>query len=160
METTVKYEIEEIVWPQKKFIIKRAKVSFDKLSTFLAETYKDIYMAAETAGRGTNEPPCAIYYSVDETRKETDVAAAVPVKTGGNEIEGFDELMIPESKALLLTYYGSYENMSPAYQALDKYATDHHLHTQLMLEEYFSDPSVEKDPNKWKTNIYFLVKQQ
>lgn len=158
METDLKYEVKEIVWPKRNFVIKRATISFDKLSTFFTETYGAIYKAVKSAGKVSNEPPCAIYYSVDDTKKETDVAAAVPVRSNGNEVEGFDELTIPESKALQLTYYGSYENMSPAYQALDRYVNDHKLQTQLMLEEYFSDPTVEKDPNKWKTNIYFIVK--
>lgn len=158
METAVKYEVKEIVWPQRNFVIKRATVSFKKLSTFFAETYVAIYKAIKTAEKVSNEPPCAIYYSVDEMKMETDVAAAVPVRNIGNEVAGFEELTIPESKALQLTYYGSYQNMRPAYEALDRYVTDHKLQTQLMLEEYFSDPTVEKDPNKWKTNIYFLVK--
>ena len=159
MGTAVKFEVKEIVWPRKNFVTKRAIVSFDKLSTFFAETYGAIYKAIKTAEKVGNEPPCAIYYSVDEMKKETDVAAAVPVRNNGNnEVAGFEEVTIPESKALQLTYYGSYENMRPAYEALDRYAADHKLQTQLMLEEYFSDPIVERDPSKWKTNIYFFVK--
>lgn len=158
METDLKYEVKEIVWPQRHFVIKRATIGFDKLSAFFTETYGAIYKAIETAGRVTNEPPCAIYYSVDDSKKETDVAAAIPVLSTGNKVEGFEELTISESKALQLTYYGSYENMSPAYQALNRYVTEHKLQTQLMLEEYFSDPTIEKDPSKWKTNIYFIVK--
>lgn len=35
METAVKHEVMEIIWPQKTFLTKRAVIGFDKLSTFL-----------------------------------------------------------------------------------------------------------------------------
>ena len=158
METAVEYEVKEIVWHKRNFVIKRARISFDKLSTFFSETYGAIYKAVKTARKESNDPPCAIYYSVDEIKKQTDVAAAVPVRSNGNEVEGFDEVAIPQSKALLLSYHGSFENMRQAYEALGRYAADHKLQTHLMLEEYFSDPAVERDPSRWKTNIYFMVK--
>lgn len=158
METTTKYEVKEILWPGKTFITKRAEISFDKLPGFFTESYGAIYEALKKTGVETDEPPCAIYYSVDEAKKETDLAAAVPVHKPVNEIEGFQKLTIPKSKALLVTYYGSYENMGYVYATLEKYVASHKLQKEWMLEEYFSDPAVEKDPAKWKTNIYFIVK--
>ena len=158
METAVKHEVMEIIWPQKTFLTKRAVIGFDKLSTFFTEAYGAIYQALKSTGTEAREMPFGIYFSVDEIKKETDVAAAVPVPETINEMEGFELVTIPESKALLVTYYGSYENMRPAYEALDKYVADHKFQTQWMLEEYFSDPAVEKDSSTWKTNIYFIVK--
>lgn len=158
METITKYEVKEIAWPEKTFITKRAKISLDKLPAFFTETYGAIYGAIKKTEAKTNEPPCAIYYSVDEVKNETDLAAAIPVTGLKKEIEGFEKITIPESKALTLTYYGSYENMKPAYAELEKYVSEHKLKKEWMIEEYSTDPSMEKDPAKWKTNIYFVVK--
>lgn len=158
METTTKYEVREIAWREKTFITKRAKISFDKLSTFFTETYGAIYDAIKRNGIVTTEEPYAIYYSVDDAKNETDLAAAVAVPGTVKKIEGFQNVTIPDSKALTITYYGSYENMGPVYAALDKYVAEHGLKKEWMLEEYFSDPAVEKDPARWKTNIYFIVK--
>ena len=158
METITKYEVKEITWTEKTFITKRAKISLDKLSAFFDENYGAIYKAINKSGAKTNEPPCAIYYSVDEVKNEMDLAAAIPVTGLEKEIEGFEKITIPKSKALIITYYGSYENMKAAYSELDKYVSDHKLKKEWMIEEYLTDPSTEKDPAKWKTNIYFVVK--
>jgi len=158
METITKLEVKEITWPGKTFISKRTKMSFDKLSTFFGETYGAIYSALGKQGIQSQEPPFSIYYSVDEAKKETDLAAAVAVPESAKDIEGFEKVNIPRSKALLVTYYGPYDNMRPAYEKLDEYVAKHNLKREWMLEQYFSDPQVEKDPAKWKTDIYFIVK--
>lgn len=158
METITKYEVKEITFPERTFVTKRAKLSFDKLPDFFTENYRAIEKAVTEMGVQTNEPPCAIYYSVDEAKKETDLAAAIPVKNLTKEIKGFEKVVIPKSKALIVTHYGSYETMEPAYTALEKYLVEHKLKKEWMIEEYFTDPMVEKDPAKWKTNIYFVVK--
>lgn len=159
METILtKFEVKEISWPDKTFITRRAQLPLDKLPSFFSETYGAIYQALGKAGILTNEPPCAIYYSIDQVKMVTDVAAAVPVKDLVNDLTGFEKVLIPKSKALLVTYFGSYENMATAYEVIDKYVADHKLEKGWMLEEYFSDPAVEKDPAKWKTNIYCVLK--
>lgn len=158
MGTTLSYEVKEVLWPEKTFITKRAIIQFDKLSAFFSKAYGEIYTAIKKTGTESNEPPFAIYFSVNEEKKETDLAAAVPVQRTIQEIEGFQKLTIPQSKALLITYYGSYENMAKAYETLEKYATDLHLRKSWMLEQYFSDPAIEKNPDNWKTDIYMVVK--
>jgi len=158
MEIQTKYEIKEMSWPEKTFVTKRAKISFDKIPAFFSKTYGEIYGALKKIGAQATEPPCAIYYSVNEVRKETDLAAAIPIQGLEKELEGFEKVIIPKSKVLALTYYGSYENMGTAYAALEKYLLEHRLKKAWTVEEYLSDPSVEKDPGKWKTNIYFGIK--
>jgi effector-binding domain-containing protein len=156
--TTTTYDVKEIRWPEKTFITRRAKIAFEKLHTFFQESYGAIYGFIQQNGLPATEMPCAIYYSIDENKKETDLAAAVPVEGKIAEVKGFEKTVIPSSRVVTTTHYGSYETMHPAYRALEKYLTDHGLTKELIIEEYFSDPEKEKDPAKWKTNIYFIVK--
>lgn len=159
METKVKYDVKKISWPEKTFIIKRETVAFDSLSAFFTKYYGTIYSHLQKAGINPSDPPCAIYYKIDEAKKETELAAAVPVQGKVPDIEGFEKLVIPPSKVITTTYYGPYdEGMKPAYSAMEDYLKQHHLTRELMIEEYLSDPMVEKDPGKWKTNIYFTIK--
>lgn len=157
MEALAKYSVKEINWPEKTFIIKRATVDLDKLTDFFGESYGEIYDAIEKLKIESYDPPCAIYYDVDEDNWETDLAAAIPVEGKIPPLE-FEKVFIPESKVLKVTYYGDYDSMAPAYAALEKYATDHKLKKEWMIEEYLSNPAAEKDPRKWKTNIYFVLK--
>lgn len=158
METATQYQIRELAWPEKTFITKRALKSFDQLTAFFGESYGAIYGTIQKLGLKATEPPCAIYYSVDEQRNETDLAAAAPVQGAIPEIKGFTKLVLPPTRVLTTTHYGSYESMAPAYAALEQYVAYHNLEKDLVIEEYLSNPEVEKDPAKWKTNIYFVVK--
>jgi effector-binding domain-containing protein len=158
MATTTKYDVTEIKWAEKTFIAKRARIAFDDLPVFFSESYGAIYDLIHKHGLHSKDMPCAIYYSIDEHKKETDLAAAVPFEGEIPEINEFEKITIPSSRAVTTTHYGSYENMHPAYRALEEYVADHGLRKELIVEEYFSDPKKEVDPAKWKTNIYFVIK--
>lgn len=157
METIEKYEVKETTWPEKLFITKRAVVDFDKLPAFFADTYRSIYDTLQKEGIDAAGPPCAIYYLVNERKKETDVAAAVPVHGSIPEFTEFEKVVIPSAKVLSTTYYGPYENMQVPYAKLERYLKEHALKKELTIEEYYSDPSVQEDPAKWKTAIYFVL---
>jgi effector-binding domain-containing protein len=157
MKTTT-YPIKEITWPERIFLTKKANVSFNNLPAFFGQAYGEIYGALQKLGIQSNEPPCAFYYKIDEINNETEVAAAVPVPQQLPAINHMDTVLIPSSKVLTTTYHGSYENMTPAYKELEEYISANHLAKSLIVEEYLSNPQVEKDPAKWKTNIYFVLK--
>lgn len=157
MQTTAKNQVTETNWPGKTFLTIRDTMLFDKLSTFFGEKYGAIYTAVYKMGLQATEPPCAIYYSVDEDKKETDLAAAVPVSGVVPDVQGVETVTIPAAKALILTHYGSYDNMTATYTLLEKYLAEHQLKRKWIVEEYLSDPAVEKDPANWKTNIHFIL---
>lgn len=159
METKNNYQIRRSTWPQKTYISQRATVSFEKLPDFFAQHYGAIYNLVQKHGMEASDPPCAFYYSIDETKKETDMAAAVPVKEPVTAIENFQKTTLPASEVISTTHYGSYENMKPAYDAMEKYLGENGLQKELVIEEYFSDPAVDKDPEKWKTDIHFILKR-
>ena len=149
--------LRRFTWPEKLFITKRSVVGFDKLSAFFADTYRSIYDAIQKEGIDVAGPPCAIYYLVNERKKETDVAAAVPVRGSIPEFTEFEKVVIPPAKVLSTTYYGPYENMQVPYANLERYLKEHALKKELTIEEYYSDPSAQEDPAKWKTAIYFVL---
>lgn len=143
---------------RKAFYSKRALVKFDNLSIFFGESYRHLYCITQKLRLTTVEQPCAFYYSINEVKKEIDVAAAVPIKENLPETTNVDKVVITPSEVLMTTHYGSYDDMTAPYAEMDKYLKEHHFEKELTIEEYFTDPSIEKDSNKWKTNIYFLLK--
>lgn len=155
---SLKYDVAEISWPPRVFIIKREKRPFDQLSAFFEKYYDEIYAIVEKHGIATDGVPSAIYYSIDEINQETDLAAAVPVKGKLPTLRDFEIIKMPATKIITTTHYGSYESMSPAYLAMDRYMEAHDLNRELIIEEYFSDPAVEKDTAKWMTRINFTIK--
>lgn len=157
MQTTIRNEVKEIEWPGKTFVTARATIAFNDLTTFFGEKYGAIYGALYKTGLEVTGPPCAIYYSIDETTMETDLAAAVPVSGGVPDIAGFDKVTIPTGKAVYTIHYGPYDSMTATYQLLEKYMAEHDLKRKWIVEEYLSDPAVETDSTNWKTNIYFIL---
>lgn len=157
METTATYTIKETQWPEKAFLTIRAVKRFDALPQFFGESYGALYDALQKQGIKTCDMPCAFYYSIDEVKKETDMAAAVCVQGQFPEQGPFEKVILPPSRVISTTHYGPYESMMPAYQAMEQYLKEHQLKRTLVIEEYFSDPTVEKDQSKWKTNIHFVV---
>lgn len=158
METKEKYNVTEIIWPARTFVGKRVTLPFDKLKAFFSESYRLIFDYIHSNHIEQNEPPCAIYYRIDEKMKEADLAAAVPVKGWLTESQEFENILLPESRVLTTTYYGPYDKMKPAYLTMEQYLREHGLKRDLIIEEYFSDPAIEDDPDRWKTKIHFIVK--
>ena len=73
--------------------------------------------------------------------------------------ETHEVLSIPLTKEFNVDYYGAYEKTMNAYKALDRaLASQNIAHPEMVIEEYISDPMVEKDTTKWLTRIHFLVK--
>ncbi len=157
METKT-HEIKETAWPARTFIIKKDKLPFDQLSRFFGEQYGAIYGALGKMGIAATHAPYAFYYSVDEANKVTELAAAVQVDDADVSLPGFETVTLPAAKVITTRHTGSYETMRPAYQELDDYAREKGLQKGLVMEQYLSDPTVEKDPSNWKTDIFFLVK--
>lgn len=157
METKLKHVLKRVSWPAKQFAIHRETLPFDKLSDFFKKNYDAMYQEISRQGISSTQPPCAFYFRVDETRKEMDLAAAVPVDGVLKPSEAFDVFTLPASDLVTTTHYGSYENMGPAYQEMDEYLQANKLKKGLAIEEYLTDPLIEKDPAKWQTNIYFVI---
>lgn len=151
-----KYEIRQIVWPATTYIGKRAVMPFRSMAAFFREQYRKIEAELQKKKVIPSGAPCAIYYYWDESKKEADLAAVFPVSDPDTMTIGFEKFRIPEAKAVSTTHRGSYESMTVAYGQLDQYMREHKLTVDLVVEEYLTDPELEKNPDKWVTNIYFI----
>jgi effector-binding domain-containing protein len=158
MEKTATYLVKEVTWPERAYIIKKAVIAFDKLPGFFKEQYGLLYGALQQQGIRLPSVASAFYFSIDEAKKETELAAAVQLPDTGTEVKGFEKFILPAGKRITTTYYGKYEEMMPAYQELENYLKEKGLTRELYIEEYFSDPEIEKDPAKMRTDIFFAVK--
>lgn len=151
------YEIKEQQWEAKTFYGKKDKLSFDKLGPFFAENYGKLGADIGKAKEQPIGPPKAIYFSFDETTMVSDVAAVMEVPAG-TKLAGWEKFETPASKVLVIEYYGPYEKSGEAHYAMDAYIKKNGLTQGNVIEEYVTDPMSEKDPAKWLTKIYYLLK--
>jgi len=153
------FEITELNFELKQYVTKRALVKFSDFGSFFGKTSAEVYTALGKARLHPSGPLSAIYYKWDRQKQETDMAVAVPVaETKIPSMPGMEPAKA-EGRALKLVYWGDYNKMASAYDALDNYTKEKNLqHNDMAIEEYITDPMSEKDTAKWQTNIYYFVK--
>lgn len=67
-------------------------------------------------------------------------------------------IALEASKMLIYNYFGPYQNLSSAYDAIRLYLSNNKLfQSGPMREFYISDPMIEKNTNKWLTRIMVPV---
>jgi effector-binding domain-containing protein len=154
------YEVKEIDWPGKDYAIVRSTVKFQDVSGFFQKNLPVLFESV-TKAKGNPGIPVGIFYKYDEKAGEADMAAGVPyeekVDLGKTAV-----VNVPASKAYQIDYYGAYENMQAPYEAMGNYLKEKFQREDpdMVIEEYVSDPTVEKDTSQWLTRIYFFVAEE
>lgn len=160
-KTSGGYVIETVDRPELVFIGKRNKqVKWNDIGAFYATHLPAAGAALGAAKLEMAGYPSGVMWAWNEKDQTADMMAALPVKGDANtKVEGFETHVIPASKMLKVEYYGDYNKNMPAHEAIDAYIKEKGLtHYGNVIEEYVTDPMVEKDTTKWLTNIYYMVK--
>lgn len=125
------------------------------------KTYFDANMPAVGQAVGMDNfagAPCALYWSWDEEKGESELSAAIPVKAEMKAPEGYTITTIDAGDCLVIDYWGSYDGLGGAHEAMDEYMTANNItYRGPVLEEYLTDPSTEQDPAKWHTKIVYPI---
>jgi effector-binding domain-containing protein len=132
-------------------------VPFTKIKDFFIQAYAKIGKAMAANKIKMNSAPLGLYFSYDEQKQITDMAAAIQVskKVETGEIKMFG---LPAGKSYVIDYYGPYDQVAPAYKAMELYMQANGLKQKSpVIEEYITDPGNEPDSSKWLTRIYFFA---
>lgn len=155
------YNVYTTSFPGKTYLGIRETVKFDEALTsdYFASRYGEIGTLMQKSNIQMDGQPVGIFYSWDETTKQTDMAAAIPVKSGvnvnGSRIKTFD---LPAGNAYVIDYYGPYSGTGAAHEALDAYLKEKGVEAGTpVIEEYVTDPGNEPDSSKWLTRIYYFA---
>ncbi|MBT8230998.1 MAG: hypothetical protein HKO66_11810 [Saprospiraceae bacterium] len=151
------YKINEIVMPEKHFILNRAKVKIDNIQQFYASNLGALFGKVTGKNVEMDGMPCGLFFKWDQEKGMTDMAASIPVKEPIS-IKGVGSQTIPSSRAIQVDFYGDYSKLSNAHNAIDDYMKDYDiLNDPPIIEEYVTDPTVEQDPSKWLTKITYYI---
>ncbi|MCB9260835.1 MAG: SRPBCC family protein [Flavobacteriales bacterium] len=137
---------------------KKVTISQDSVMAYLGRTMPVLFAAV---GKDNMVGvPCGMYFVWNETTKMTDMTAAIPLK-GDKAPSGFEVYKMPEGQYAVLNYYGNYDNMMAAHQAINEFITSKNMENAgSVLEEYVTDPSTEPDQSKWLTRILYPIKMK
>ena len=151
-------EVKETAWEAKTYVTYRQKVAMKDLGKFFQEKVPATFMYANAQKMGVGEPISGLYYTWDTASGKTEVATAIVVKDASKASGEYKAVTLSKSKALVVDYYGPYEKIGPAHEAIHKYMADKGLKMKSpAIEEYITDPGTEKDWSKVLTKVYYLI---
>ncbi|MCB9255698.1 MAG: GyrI-like domain-containing protein [Chitinophagales bacterium] len=155
-DTKVEMAVEVINLEEQDYIAIRENIDISGIQNFFARNFGAIM---ETGIEMQGGYPSGFYYTWDVENMQSDMAAAIPIAKASDVPEGFSRITIPGGKALLINYYGDYNEIGPAHELMESYMLENNLeYIGPAIEEYVSDPMEESNPSKWLTRVIYPVK--
>ena len=157
--TTPEMKINTEDYPGGKYLGVRSTIKISEMKDFFGKNFNLAMEGAKTAKAEMAGPPSGLYYTWEQEKNMTDVAAAIPIKNDVKVPKGLTLFVIPASKALTIDYMGGYTGLGSAHGAMAAYIKSNNLtQSAPVIEEYITDHMMEKDSTKWHTKIVYFVK--
>lgn len=157
------YKIEKVDFEPQYYLFKREKVSFENMQSFYKENLgeMDNYVTASEDLKSVGYAS-GMYFDRSEEEQTTDMAATVPFSPKDKNVDlnslEFETKEL-SGEAYKLKFYGDYEKLGDAHDAIHQYLENNNIEmSEVVLEEYVTDPANEPNPDKWLTNIYYFKK--
>ncbi len=113
-----------------------------------------VYEAIQRAGQQPGATPFVRTLAMDASGMEIEVGW--PVLTPFTAADDVQPSTLPGGPAAVATYFGRYEDIGTAHRAVDAWCTEHgHKIAGAPWESYFTDPTTEPDPAKWRTDVLY-----
>jgi effector-binding domain-containing protein len=149
------YQVSSRVVTEQPALVMCGKVAAKDISDFLGKAYAAVEEQTTRLGVVCVGPPFARYRPLDDEFSEFEIEAGFPVNrligAGSGPVESST---LPGGPVAAVTHIGPYDQMMPAYQAIEAWVTEHNgVIDGPPWEVYYTDPSVQPDPSTWRTEI-------
>ncbi len=125
----------------------------------MGNAFGEIFKYIQTSGLKQNGSPFSICLKWDSVTKSSVMKIGVPVNKEGKNNGRIAAEKIPAQNAVMGYYFGPYDKIESAYNALAQYCKEGKNEiTGGPWEIYISDPMIEKDSMKFETHILFPIK--
>lgn len=139
----------------KSALVIRDTTSTTLLDAKLETMYKMLSSAMIRQKLKPSGPPFLIYHSIQSNRLEIEAGIPINSKIKSDKMVSFKEFSA--ENAIKATVFGK-QNKSLVYRALGYYQIANKISLSgPVWEIYITDPSVEPDPEKWQTDIYYPI---
>ena len=148
-------------FPESYYYGVRKSITWDQLdSTFYGENYGILGMFSFENGVEMAGMPVSICFEWNEEDETAILLPAFPVMD--NTIaptEGIEAYTQPACKALVVDYYGPYEEAGAAHEQLQKYCDKNGLSASVVMEEFVTDQGTVESMDEVLTKIYYFIDQ-
>ncbi|MBK6933027.1 MAG: SRPBCC family protein [Saprospirales bacterium] len=152
------YEVTVQDLPVTYYVGIRKTVAFPEIPAFFAANLGKTLEQVQKSGATVAGVPSGLFWSYDEKKGVSDMAAAIPVAANQKFEGGLSIFPVGGSKALHIEYLGAYEKSGEAHYAMDDYMAEKGLQSiPPVIEEYVIGPGQEPDTSKWRTKIIYFV---
>jgi len=139
--------------PAQPVLSVRTTTSVADLPSVMGNAYMTIFQHLAGLGKQPAGSPFVTYYNMD--MNNLDIEIGYPVEgsvAGAGEVRATE---IPAETVAMCEYTGPYQEMPPAYDALQAWVEEHgYTPTGVTREIYLNDPSVTP-PQELRTRIIF-----
>lgn len=154
------YEIKTIDFPETKYYGVKKVIPFAEVdSTLYSTTYGQLGMFCGMNQIEMTGMPVSLCFEWNEETEMADMMPAFPV--ADNTIPGDSTVTaytIAAGKALVVDYYGPYEESYAAHMQMDAYAKENGLEVVVAIEEFVTDPTTVESMDEVLTRIYYILK--
>lgn len=150
------YTIESIYFEPRVYYGNKQWINFDEMSSHFQSEFGVLYTTLSQHSQDIASPS-ALYFVWDPENQKTEMAAVISANDFVEKLDGFEHFAI-SGRALRIAYYGPYEGTGDAHNAMEDYINKNNIQIKSpVIEEYVTDPGQEPNPEKWLTNIYYLI---
>jgi effector-binding domain-containing protein len=135
----------------------RVTIDAKDVSQTLAKIFPEVGSYCGSIGVAPAGPPFSRYHSI--TGDKIDLEAGMPVKTPITPKGRVLASELPGGKAAMTWHVGPYTTLPRTYDLLKAWMKEHSVEANGgFWEIYWTDPGLEPDPAKWRTQIYWPLK--
>ena len=136
----------------------RASTTMDKLPEIMGPLFGEVYAHIQQSGQAPAGMPFSRYHSMDgnSVNLECGMPVSEPMEGQGRVTPG----ELPAGTMAKVTHTGPYDNLPQTWAALTQWMESQGLQPAgAPWEVYVTDPGAEPDQSKWRTDIFFPVRQ-
>jgi effector-binding domain-containing protein len=152
---------------EQRYVAIRSVVNREELGSMTGKFFGEVFGWLHGHGLAPVGAPFFRYDSVDMERG-LDIEFGIPT---AKEVKGDERVIadvLPAGRYALLLHRGPYDQLYDANGVLGKWTKEQGLKVEVKpsptgdmfgcrLEIYLTDPAVEKDPQKWETEVAFKL---
>lgn len=155
VESQPAYTIQETTVNETAYLFIRDTSSMATIGQKMGAFYGEIMGSLQAQNLQPGGYPFAIYYSWENNI--FDMECGIPA-TGAKASGRIKTGILKAQKVATVDFYGPYEKTADAHMAIEAWVkANNRKVTGSPWETYITDPSTEKDPNKWLTKIYWPI---
>ena len=153
---------------EQPYVAIRRQVTRQELGTVLGDqVVGEVFAWLESKGVAPAGAPFFRYRFIDmEGQGQFDVEVGVPVKTAIAGDGGVSAGVLPAGRYTVLVHTGPYNDLAGAHGVMHAWGAENGIVWQrsedgktwgALIESYETNPTEEPDPQKWQTEIAYLV---